>query len=64
MQDTVVILEVRILPRPRPHCPACDIFVPWAVLDLLHPETALCAQGEEMNRRRLAEEEDWVGAVT
>ena len=62
MRDTVVIMKEGNCPRP--HCPACDMFVPWAELDLRHPETALCAWREEMNRRHMVEEEDQAGLVT
>ena len=49
--------------RPHPCCPACDMFVPWSVLNRRHPVTSFCAWGAESKIRNLAEEEARVGEM-
>ena len=55
VQYTVVILEYGNLPQP--HCPRCDILVPWCALKRRHLSTAQYARGVEQKRRRMAKEE-------
>ena len=62
VQDTIVILEEGNLLNPR--YLDCDMFIPWAVLNRRHPATSICAQGAEINRRNLLEEEAQAGTVT
>ena len=57
--DTVVILEEGN--RPHPHCPRCDMFVPWGALNGCHPTMALCRRGEGRKFRILTVEEAWAG---
>ena len=41
--DTVNIVEEGNLPQLR--CLCCDMLVPWAALNSLHPNTSQCAKG-------------------
>ena len=49
VQDKIVILEEGN--RTNPHCPKCDMFVPWEALNRQNSDTALFARGEEMKKR-------------
>ena len=49
---------------PPPRCTACDMFIPWAALKHRHPAISLFERVYERKRRRLEEEDDWVGTVT
>ena len=55
VRDTVIILEEGNLPLPR--CKNCDMLVPWRALNGRHKDTAMCRNGSERKRRRLAEAE-------
>ena len=60
--DKIVIMDE--CNRPHPHCPSCDIFLPWAALNFHYPSSELFARAAESKRRLLAEEEARAGAVT
>ena len=62
VQDKIVIQDEGN--HLQPHCPACDMFFPWAALSRRHPATALYAQGVERKRRFLAEEVAQLERVT
>ena len=55
VRETVVILKEGKIPHQR--CPCCDMLLPWAALNVRHPNAAQCAKSMEQNRGRLAEEE-------
>ena len=55
VQGIMIILEEGNLYHPQ--CPHCGMVVPWAALNVRHPNTAQCSKGEEQNWRRLAAEE-------
>ena len=52
----MVILEEGNIHHPR--CPLCVMLVPWLALNRMHWCTAQCKKGVELNRRRLAAEEE------
>ena len=58
---TIVILEEGNCPHP--HCPACDMSIPWSALNRRHPSLDLYARENDRKRRILAEEEVRVGAT-
>ena len=62
MQYTVVILEEWNFSHP--YCPACDMLVTWAALNLRHPAMDLYVWKAERKIRRISEEEGRVGTVT
>ena len=43
MRDTMIIVEMGNLPHPRRSC--CDMLMPWAALNGLHPKTAQFTKG-------------------
>ena len=47
--------------RPHPHCPVCDMFFPWSILNQFRPTTVIFARGANRNRRHLLDEEAWSG---
>ena len=61
MWDAIVTPEEGNLPQP--HCPNCDMFIPWTALNHRHSETALCVWVVERKQRRLAEKEAKGGGV-
>ena len=61
VQDTILILEEGN--RPHPCYPDCNMFMPWATLNLRHLTTALCERGVDQKMWRLAEEESQMGAA-
>ena len=55
VQETMIILEKGNLTNPR--CTRCNIMVPWAALNGLHPNNTQCKNGVEWKRHRLVAEE-------
>ena len=53
VQETIVIIEEGNLPHP--HCPKCDMLVPWAEMKHRHHTNTLCMWGSDRNIQRLEE---------
>ena len=56
IRDTISILE-EVDPPPTPLPCMCDMFIPWAEMNNLHPTNMLCSRGDDRKRQRLADEE-------
>jgi len=53
--DTVVILEEGTFPYPK--CELCDLQIPWETFNgTSHRHTAMCAEGADRKKRRIAAE--------
>jgi hypothetical protein len=52
VKDTLIILDEGSFPHPR--CEYCDMFVPRPAVYTTHPNTAMCKNGADRKRQRLA----------
>ena len=50
----MVIMEKGNLPHPR--CTRYGMFLRWGALNIIHPDTYLCAKGADHNQYRMGTE--------